>query len=357
MNLTDFDSRILVVDDEMMNRKLLEASLAKLGYQVLQANNGEEALDLAFKMPLDLIILDILMPRMDGYEATRRLKEDERTRNVPVLVVSTYSDVKSRVKAFDAGADDFLAKPVDQLELKARVKSLLKVKSYNDYLIQYQKRLEDEVERRTEQLREAYDKIRFMALDTILRLSQAAEYKDEDTGMHSVRIGYYSAAIARELGLTDEEIDALLHAAPMHDIGKLGVPDRILLKPGKLEPEEWEIMKLHSQIGAKLLSGSDSDVIKLAENIALTHHERWDGTGYPAGLHEDEIPISGRIVALADVFDALLSRRPYKEPIAVDRSLQIIKDLEGTHFDKHVTEAFFDIKDEILDIRKENLGE
>ncbi|RJO63040.1 MAG: response regulator [Myxococcales bacterium] len=349
----DEAKRILVVDDVESNRKLLVMSLTRLGYDVDQADDGMEAIEHAHATPPELIILDLLMPRLDGWETARRLKADAATRNIPILVVSTHSEVKNRVSAFEAGADDFLSKPVDQVELKTRVKSLLKVKSYNDHMLQYQKRLEEEVARRTEQLERAYEKIRMQALDTIFRLSQAAEYKDEDTGAHIIRIGYYSAAIARQMGLADEEIDAILHASPMHDIGKIGIPDHVLLKPGKLTPEEWEVMKRHTVIGAQILAGSDSEVIGKAEEIALSHHERIDGSGYPKGLKGEAIPLAGRIVALADVFDALLSRRPYKQPFSLEQSLGIIREMgDQEKLDPDVTQAFFAIENEITAIRR-----
>jgi putative two-component system response regulator len=347
--------RILIVDDEVMNRKLLDASLKRLGYVTEQAEDGVEALEKAHLTHPELIILDILMPRMDGYETARRLKSDEKTQTIPILVVSSQWDVEFRVKAFEAGADDFLAKPVDQTELKARVQSLLKLKSYNDHMIKYQKVLETEVASRTDELKRAYDQLKQAALDTIFRLSQAAEFKDHDTGNHSIRIGYYSAAIARRLGLGDTMVDNMLHAAPMHDIGKIGVPDNILLKPGKLTETEWVVMKQHSDIGGRLLAGSDSDVIQLAEEIAMSHHERSNGDGYPYGLRNDKIPLSGRIVAVADVFDALTSRRPYKEAFSIGKSFSIIEDMvRASQLDPEIAAAFFDIESEIIAIREQN---
>lgn len=214
-------------------------------------------------------------------------------------------------------------------------------------------RKEAEVAQRTEQLREAFHKIKAASLDTIYRLSRAAEYKDENTGDHIKRMSHYSAAVARKMGLNGEAAEAILYAAPMHDVGKIGIPDHILLKPGKLDPDEWEIMKQHTIIGAKILESSETEFIQLAKVIALTHHEKYDGRGYPNGLTGSDIPLAGRIVAIADVFDALTSKRPYKEPFSVEKTFSIIKEGRGNHFDPEVVDAFFAIEDEILAIKEE----
>ena len=267
-------------------------------------------------------------------------------------MVTALKEVADRVKALEAGADDFLTKPVDKTELRARVRSLLKVKAYNDHMLTYQKELEDEVSRRTLQLRNAFENVKKGSLETIFRLSKAAEYKDEDTGAHIKRMSHYSAAIARKMGLNDRTAEAILYAAPMHDIGKIGILDKILLKPGKLDSIEWEIMRQHAVIGGKILEGSDSGFIRLAEVIALTHHEKWDGSGYPRNLRGKRIPLAGRIVAIADVFDALTSRRPYKEPFALEKAYAIMKEGCGTHFDPNVVDAFFAVEKEILSIKE-----
>ena len=257
-----------------------------------------------------------------------------------------------RVRALEAGTDDFLTKPVDKTELRARVSSLLKVKAYNDHMRNYQKELEAEVAKRTEQLRQAFEKIKIASLDTIYRLSRAAEYKDEDTGAHIQRMSHYIAVVAHKMGLNAENVETILYAAPMHDVGKIGIPDRILLKPGKLDPDEWEIMKQHTTIGAQILEGADAEFIKLAEAIALTHHEKWDGSGYPKGLKGSEIALAGRITAIADVFDALISKRPYKEPFPLEKTFIIIQKGRGSHFDPEVVDAFFAVEDEILSIKE-----
>ena len=344
-------SKILVVDDENRNLRLMEALLIPLGYEVILARDGEEALEKVREIPPDVVLLDIMMPKMDGFEVARRLKKDEETKIIPIVMVTALKEVEDRIKALEVGADDFLTKPVDKVELKARAQSLLKVKAYNDYMRNYQKELEAEVAKRTKQLRRAFEKIKVASLDTIYRLSRAAEYKDEDTGAHILRMSNYSAVVARKMGLNEKSVEAILYAAPMHDIGKIGTPDRILLKPGKLDPGEWEIMKQHATNGGRILEGSDAGFIKLGEVIALTHHEKWDGSGYPKGLKGSKIPQAGRITAIADVFDALTSKRPYKEPFSLEKSFAIIKEGRGNHFDPDVVDAFFAIEDEILSIK------
>lgn len=343
---------ILVVDDEDQNLMVLEAMLISQDYDVVTASNGKEALNVIKENPPDLVLLDIMMPVMDGYETVRLIKEDETTKSIPVVMVTALTQVEDRVKALEAGADDFMSKPVDKTEVRARVKSLLKVKAYNDHMVNYQKELESEVRKRTEQLRGAFSQLEKASIETIYRLTQAAEYRDEDTGEHIQRMSNYAAAVARRLGVNENTVGWILYAAPMHDIGKIGIPDRILLKPGKLDAEEWEIMKQHTTIGGKILSGSKAGYIRLGEVIAMTHHEKWDGSGYPKGLKGQEIPKVGRIVAIADVFDALTTKRPYKEPFSPEKSYAIIEEGRGTHFDPEVVDAFFAVESEILAIKE-----
>jgi putative two-component system response regulator len=266
-------------------------------------------------------------------------------------MVTALQEVKDRVRALEAGTDDFLTKPVDQTELNARVQSLLKVKAYNDHQRHYQKELEAEVARRTEQVRRTLEKLKVASLRTIYTLSRAAEYKDEDTGAHIQRMGHCSATIARKMGLNETTVEAILYAAPMHDVGKIGIPDHILLKPGKLDADEWQIMKEHTTIGGRILTGSEEGFVKLAEVIALTHHEKWDGTGYPEGLKGSQIPLAGRITAIADVFDALTTKRHYKEAFDLGKAYEIIKESRGGQFDPEVVDAFFAAKDEIESIK------
>ncbi len=342
---------ILVVDDQPQNIELLEAYLVPQGYEIVTAKNGAEALAQLAAHSIDLILLDIMLPGMDGFEVTRRVRQDVGWRLLPIILVTALRETGDRIKGVEAGCDDFISKPVDKNELLARVRSLLKVKAYNDLLSNYQKELEIEVARRTEELQHAFEKIKAASLETIYRLSVAAEYKDEDTGAHIKRMSLYCAAIARRMGLDEHTVETILYAAPMHDLGKIGIPDRILLKPGKLDAEEWEIMKQHTVIGVDILKGSDAECIRQGEIIARTHHEKWDGSGYPDGLKGTEIPIFGRIAAIADVFDALTSKRPYKEAFSVEQSLAMISAERGSHFDPEVVDAFLDILDEILAIK------
>jgi len=346
------NSKILVVDDEERNLRLMEAMLIPLGYEVILAHDGEKAIKKVREIPPDVILLDIMMPKMDGFEVARRLKEEEETKIIPIVMVTALREVKDRVKALEAGADDFLSKPVDKTELKARIQSLLKVKAYNDHMKNYQKELEAEVDKRTKELKKAFEKLEIYSLDTIYRLTRAAEYKDEDTGAHIQRMSRYSAAVARQTGLAENVVKYILYAAPMHDVGKIGIPDRILLKPGKLDVEEWEIMRQHTTFGGKILEGAKAGYLKLGEVVALTHHEKWDGSGYPNGLKGKEIPKVGQIVAIADVFDALTTKRPYKEPFPLEKSYAIIKESRGRHFDPDVVDAFFAVEDEILKIKE-----
>jgi putative two-component system response regulator len=347
---------ILIADDEDRNRRLMEALLLPMGYEIMTAVNGKEAIDKVKETSPDVILMDIMMPVMDGLAAVKILKQDKDTRFIPVVMVTALREVNDRVKALEAGADDFLSKPVDKTELRARVQTLVKVKAHSDLLQNYQKQLESEVTRKTIQLQKNLEILQLASLDFINRLSRAAEYKDEDTGAHIERMSRYSEIIARKKGLDAKTVERILYAAPMHDAGKIGIPDKILLKPGKLDPDEWEIMKQHTTIGARILSGSRAGIVRLAEVIALTHHERWDGSGYPCGLKGARIPLVGRITAIADVFDALTTRRPYKEPFSVDKSFAIIQENKGTHFDPQVVDIFFAVQDEILAIKEQYQG-
>ncbi|MDP2790434.1 MAG: two-component system response regulator [Rectinemataceae bacterium] len=344
---------ILVVDDRPENIELLEAYLVPQGYEMIQAASGGEALEKIAGSRIDLVLLDVMMPGMDGFEVTRRIRHNKENRLLPIILVTALRDTEDRVRGINAGCDDFISKPVDKVELLARVRSLLKVKAYNDLLGTYRQELESEVAARTAELTRAFEKIKSASLETIYRLSMASEFKDEDTGVHIKRMSLYSAAIARQMGLDGGVIETILYAAPMHDLGKIGIPDSILTKPAKLDPLEWEIMKQHSLIGATILKGSDAGFIMLGETIARSHHEKWDGSGYPDGLAGTDIPIAGRITAIADVFDALTAKRPYKQPFSVEKSLAIIREGRGSHFDPDVVDAFFAILDEILAIRKQ----
>lgn len=338
---------IMVVDDEILNRKLIEAMLKPQGYEVVSAVDGEDCLAKVGEAMPDLILMDIMMPRLNGFETVSKLKSRPELSIIPIVMVTALQDVNDRVKALEVGADDFLTKPVDRMELRARVRSLLKVKAYNDYMVHYRQRLEDEVARQTitiktanQKIAEAHAKLRDASLETIFRLTRAAEYKDEDTGNHIVSMSRISAFLAKQFGLGDDVVERILYASPMHDIGKIGIPDRVLLKNGPLTDEEWQIMRMHTIFGAQILEGSNIGFLRLGEVIALTHHEKWDGSGYPNGLAGPTIPLAGRLVAVADVFDALMSKRPYKSALPLEQTVTIIKMGSGSHFDPKVVEVF-----------------
>ena len=348
----DYKPKILVVDDTPRNLRLMEGYLTAFGYQVLLAQSGLDALAQVETDPPDLILLDALMPGMDGFSVLQHLKSGTRTNLIPVIMVTSLSEREVRIRALEAGADDFLSRPVDATELQARVRSLLRLKAQYDRMQAYQELLEVEVARQTAELQSAYEKIKVASLDTIHRLARAAEYKDQETGAHLVRMSHYAAVVARQMGRNESEVELLLYAAPLHDVGKISVPDHILLKPGKLDPDEWEIMKQHPVVGGDILAGSDAELIQLAQKIALTHHEKWDGSGYPYGLRGTEIPLVGRITAIADVFDALTSNRPYRAAMSVEEALQIIREGRGTHFDPEVVDAFLAAEAEIQSIMR-----
>ncbi len=335
------------------------------GYQVDTARNGAEGIDKALLFQPDVTLLDIMMPEMDGYEACMRLKSREETNNIPVILVTALDDRESRLTGFKAGADEFLTKPVDRVELTLRLQNLLKVKEYGDFLRDYNKTLESMVHQRTLQLENAYrevetanEKIKTGYLDTIYRLTMAAEYRDEDTANHLRRISFYSQLVAGTLGMPKSFVDTISYASPMHDIGKIGIPDAILLKPDRLTPYEFELAKTHTIIGGNILRGSESEILDMAEKIALTHHERWDGAGYPRGLEGADIPLVGRIVAMADQYDALRSKRPYKAGLSHENVVEIITKGDGRtrpgNFDPEVLKIFKEIPHEFNTIYEEH---
>ncbi len=335
--------KLLVVDDEPVNLKLLQAILHD-AYTMVFAKNGADALLRAGENP-DLILLDIMMPEMDGYEVCRRLKAAEETRNIPVIFITAMDADDDETRGFEMGAVDYITKPIKAAKVRARVRTHLELKDARQKLENQNVILEEKVREKTRELRETQ-------LETIQRLGIAAEYKDQDTGLHIKRMSYMCEEIARAAGFDRNRAELILFASPMHDVGKIGIPDRILLKPDRLDPGEWEIMKTHPSIGAKILSRSRSKLLRVAQRIAVSHHEKWDGSGYPQGLSGEKIPIEGRIAAVADVFDALTSRRPYKEPWTVEAAVETLKAERGGHFDPDLVDAFVDVLPGILAIRE-----
>lgn len=351
---------ILVVDDEEKNRKILGIILENYGYAIHYAVDGPEALAMVKESAPDLIFLDIMMPHMDGYAVCRHLKADRETSEIPVVMVTALTDRDSRLKGLEAGASDFLTKPIDKNELMLRAKNLLQVKEFSDFLKQHNELLEREVLSRTAQLRQSKEQLEESYHDTVIRLTIASEFKDEETASHISRVGRYCALLARELGWTTEEQEVIASAAPMHDIGKIGIPSEILLKRGKLNNEEYALMKNHAAIGGKILAGSTSHYIKLGEQIALTHHERWDGKGYPHGLKGNDIPLAGRIMNISDQYDALRSVRPYKPAFDHDVTCKILIEGDGRtmpdHFDPRIHAAFRKLHREFEAIYEESIG-
>jgi putative two-component system response regulator len=345
---------ILVVDDDPFIRKMMCQVLTREGYSADSVADGQTALDRVSTDSPDLILLDLKMPGMDGFEFVEHIKENDETSDIPIITITGHDTVDNHVKAFDLGIDGYISKTAARASIIAMVRAHLKVKQLNDQMKEHQENLETQVALRTAQLNQALEQLRNASLDTVYKLTSASEYRDTETGAHIRRMSHYSAVIAQKMGLKDKTVEALLYAAPMHDIGKIGIPDKILLKPGKLSAGEWEIMKKHTTIGADILKGSNINFIRMGETIALSHHEKWDGSGYPYGLKGRKIPLVGRITAIADVFDALTSKRSYKEAFSIERSHEIIRQERGKHFDPDVVDAFFQVQDAIIQIKESN---
>lgn len=357
--MTKEKPHILIVDDEELNRDLLESMLELFSYQSMSAASGREALEILGAYQFDLVLLDVMMPGMDGFETAREIRQRFLVNDLPIIMVTALSSRDDRLKAVGCGVNDFITKPVDRTELKVRTGSQLKIKFMQDELKLYQSNLEGLILERTKELQQALEeaeaskeKILDAQRDTLRRLGVAAEFKDEDTADHIYRMSNYCEIIARGMGLPDEEVEMLLHASPMHDVGKIGIPDAILFKPGKLSPEEWQIMKEHAAIGKRILDKSNSSLLQVGALIAFTHHEKWDGSGYPRGMKGEDIPLYGRICAVADVFDALTSKRPYKNAFTNENSIQILKEGRGTHFDPNVLDIFLNRFEEVLQIQQ-----
>ncbi|MFD2165224.1 HD-GYP domain-containing protein [Thalassotalea euphylliae] len=334
---------ILVVDDNPDNIDVLTGILRPY-YKVKASVNGKLALKIATsKQKPDLILLDIMMPEMDGYQVCRELKSNPLTRDIPVIFVTAKTEIKDEQMGFELGAVDYITKPVSMPIVLARIKTHLA-------LYDQQRELAEQVRQRTAEI----DKTRH---EIIKRLGRAAEYKDNETGMHVIRMSYYSRFLAEKIGVDDEWAELLFNAAPMHDIGKIGIPDRVLLKPGKLDEEEWDIMQKHVEYGADILGCDDSELLRLAREVALGHHEKWNGKGYPKGLKGEEIPLSARIVAIADVFDALTSERPYKKAWPLEKVVKLLKEEAGQHFDPALVPEFLECMPRILEIKEQYADE
>lgn len=329
---------VLIVDDTPDNISLLKATLMD-EYNIKVATRGMKALEIARSMPVDIILLDVMMPEMDGFETCRLLKEDPLTRRIPVIFVTARGEVNDESTGFSCGGVDYITKPIRASVVRARIKTHLALYDQN-------RALEYRVQERTAELNET-------RLEILHRLGRAAEYKDNETGMHVIRMSSYCKIIGREYGLPDDETELLFNVSPMHDIGKIGIPDRVLLKPGRLDENERKIIETHCNIGREIIGSHRSELLHAAAIVAYTHHEKWDGSGYPEGLRGIEIPIFSRILAIADVFDALTSERPYKCAWTIDEAVAEIRKCSGTHFDPALIEVFIRCIPEIVEVKKQ----
>ncbi len=324
--VTTIKKTLLLVDDEPTNLQVLRHTL-QADYRLVFAKDGATALQLAEKERPDLILLDIMMPAMSGYEVCQQLKAQEATKYTPIIFITALAEERDEEKGLAMGAVDYITKPFSPCIVKARVRTHLS-------LVQA-------------------DEVKETRLQIIRSLGMAAEYRDNETGMHVVRISHHARRLALQVGYNDEAAEELFHAAPMHDVGKIGIPDAILLKPGSFEPDEWAIMKKHTQIGAKIIGQHRSSLLKLAATLSLCHHEKYNGTGYPKGLKGKDIPHQARILSLVDVFDALLSTRPYKQPWPLSDAVALIKKERGEHFDPELVDAFLSDMPAHLDIQEQ----
>ncbi len=346
------NANILIVDDKQENVRLLEMMLSFAGYVNVQSTtDSREVRGLYKDNNFDIILLDIRMPHLDGFEVMKQLSDEIKGDYLPILVLTAQKDMETRINALEAGAKDFVTKPFDKTEVLNRIYNILEVRFlYNDKL-QQNEILEAKVQKRTAELRMRNEELEKTRLKIIRCLGRAGEYRDNETGMHVLRMSKSCHRLALAAGLDELHAERILKASPMHDVGKIGVPDNVLLKPGRLEPDEWEVMKRHVEIGADIIGDHDAELMRMARVITLTHHEKWDGSGYPNGLKGREIPIEGRISAICDVFDALTSGRPYKKAWDVDDAMDLINQKSGNHFDPELVSMFNDILPDILDIR------
>lgn len=339
-NIIPESPNLLLVDDNTNNLNFLKNILKVKGYNIQVALNGRMAVNHARQRPPHLILLDVMMPDMDGFETCRQLKINSELKYIPVIFLTAKNDTKDLLRGFNSGGVDYLTKPFDADEVAIRIKTHLEL------FFERQARQQHEA-----QLLNSFEELKKTNLLIIDKLAKASEYRDDQTGLHIKRMSYYCELLGKAYGLDDDDCEILLYGASMHDLGKIGIPDNILLKPGRLNVEERKIMNSHSKIGAEILSGTDSKLLQVASLIALTHQEKWDGTGYPDGLKENEIPIWGRIVAICDVFDALTMERPYKKAWPVEDAFVKIKNDSGRHFDPDLVQCFSEIFDNILIIK------
>ncbi len=355
---------ILIVDDNSVNRSLLQHMITALGYLSIEAENGLEAIKLVREKKPDLVLLDILMPRMDGYQTLELIKKDPSLRDIPVIMISALDEIESVTRCIKIGAEDYLAKPFEPTILRARIDSCLEKKEWRDQEVILRKEIEEYNLRLEERVREQVEKISAGQRETIFAMAKLAESRDPETGEHLERMREYCVILSRELRrqkkyehvIDDRYIENIASASPLHDIGKVGVPDNVLQKPGKLTPEEFEVMKEHSSLGAETLKRVNeahpgNAFVSMGIEVAGSHHEKWDGTGYPRGLAGERIPLAGRILALGDVYDALTSKRVYKEAFTHEKSGKIIMEGSGKHFDPDIVEAFKATESEFITVR------
>jgi putative two-component system response regulator len=327
---------VLVIDDAPESIDVLRELLGK-DYQVRAAINGRVGLRVAEEMQPDIILLDVIMPELDGYEVCRRLNGNPATAAIPVMFVTNLAEASNETYGLALGAVDYITKPFVPALVRSRVQTHLTLRDQS-------RALELKVKQRTAELVET-------RLEIIRRLGRAAEYRDNQTGLHVIRMSHYARLIALAAGLGELGADLVMNVAPMHDVGKIGIPDRVLLKPGSLAADEWLLMQQHTTIGGQIIGDHNSDLLRAAKVVAIHHHEWWDGSGYPAGLQRTDIPVHARIVALADVFDALTSDRPYKAAWSVDRSVEYMSREAGRHFDPELVSAFMSVLPDCLDVR------
>jgi putative two-component system response regulator len=336
MNQLPSKQTILIVDDVLVNIKLLTGTL-KSEYAICTATNGLDALEIASSdNPPALILLDVMMPDMDGYEVCARIKDNRYTQNIPVIFITAQDEESHETRGFEVGAVDYIKKPFNREIVKQRVKTHISLKNAREALENQKNSLKEKVKDRTRELEETQ-------VEIVERLGLAAEFRDEATGNHLNRMSEYCRLLAKASDYTAEEYDTFALSSTLHDVGKIGIPDSILLKPGKLTSDEWVIMKSHTTIGTKLV-GSGSKFLNLAESITLAHHEKWDGTGYPNKVKGEQIPIEGRITCICDVFDALISKRPYKEAWPLEKAMDEISNGAGSHFDPRLFKLFLELE-------------